>query len=78
MTADFEFDADDDVVVGGDPPGYRMIIDFSEDDATLIDALAKRDGLQPTQILTEALHEYARRSAQEPHAVGRSSISRAR
>jgi hypothetical protein len=60
---DFAFDANDDVVADDVPVAYRIVLDLSDDDSALIDAIARRDGLQPTQILTEALRLYAGRSA---------------
>jgi hypothetical protein len=76
VSDDFHFDARDDVLAGGTPPGYRIVLDLSDADSALIDAVAKRDGLQPTEILTEALHLYAQRagrSGTDVEAFGRLS-----
>lgn len=60
MTDDFEFSAEDEVLIATtDPLGYRIVLDLSDDDARLIDEIARRDGLQPTQALIVALREYA-------------------
>lgn len=58
--ADLSFQNDDEIHVGNDAVGYRVVLDLSNEDADLIDQVARQEGLQPTQILLHALRAYAR------------------
>ena len=58
--------------------GYRVILDLNHEDADLIDRVAHDEGIQPTQILLQALRAYARRDevrSAQVRAIGRFGVA---
>lgn len=62
MTENGKSTLDDAIQPGMTGIGYRVILDLDGVDADLMDSVARREGLQPTQVLLEALRAYSRRS----------------
>jgi len=52
--ADLSFRNDDEIHAGNDGVGYRVVLDLSNEDADLIDQVARQECIQPTQILLHA------------------------
>jgi len=51
--------------------GYRVVLDLDAADADLMDDVARREGLQPTQVLLEALRAYSRNRSAQLLAINR-------